>query len=171
VTLSSVNDVLNVVTYGLRWYEEPLDPLNYASHALLTQEYDGSVATGENLFSRQDVKNLLRHAGLRPDRDILQMDPALSYGLVEYLGMLEVLKAHGWSPRRCIPHGGHQFALNIAAGLGLGGNESYPEVFEPFGGFADSTCVESGFIRLPDAPGVGFEEKANLMDLFRSLFL
>jgi len=158
-------------SYGLRWYEEPLDPLNYASHALLTQEYDGSVATGENLFSHQDVRNLLRHAGLRPDRDILQMDPALSYGLVEYLGMLEVLKAHGWSPRRCIPHGGHQFALNIAAGLGLGGNESYPEVFEPFGGFADSTCVESGFIRLPDAPGVGFEEKANLMDLFRSLFL
>jgi D(-)-tartrate dehydratase len=158
-------------SYGLRWYEEPLDPLDYASHALLTREYDGSVATGENLFSHQDVTNLLRHAGLRPDRDILQMDPALSYGLVEYLRMLEVLKTHGWSSRRCIPHGGHQFALNIAAGLGLGGNESYPRVFEPFGGFADGTRVESGFIRLPDAPGVGFEEKANLMDLFRSLFL
>ena len=158
-------------SYGLRWYEEPLDPLDYASHAVLTREYDGSVATGENLFSHQDVRNLLRHGGLRPDRDILQMDPALSYGLVEYLRMLEVLKDHGWSPRRCIPHGGHQFALNIAAGLGLGGNESYPEVFEPFGGFADRTRLESGFIRLPDAPGVGFEEKANLMDLFRSLFL
>ena len=98
------------------------------------------------------------------------MDPALSYGLVEYLRMLEVLETHGWSPRRCIPHGGHQFALNIAAGLGLGGNESYPRVFEPFGGFADRTRVENSFIRLPDAPGVGFEEKSNLMDLFRSLF-
>jgi L-alanine-DL-glutamate epimerase-like enolase superfamily enzyme len=157
-------------TYGLRWYEEPLDPLDYASHAILTKKYPGSIATGENLFSNQDVRNLLRHGGLRPDRDILQMDPALSYGLVEYLRMLKVLRAYGWSPRQCIPHGGHQFALNIAAGLGLGGNESYPEVFEPFGGFADRTRVENSFVRLPDAPGVGFEEKANLMDLFRSLF-
>ena len=156
--------------YGLRWYEEPLDPLDYASHAVLARDYEGSIATGENLFSRQDVTNLLRHARLRPDRDILQMDPALSYGLVEYLRMLEVLKDLGWSHRQCIPHGGHQFALNIAAGLGLGGNESYPHVFAPFGGFADLTPIKDGFVNLPETPGVGFEEKSRLIDLFRSLF-
>jgi L-alanine-DL-glutamate epimerase-like enolase superfamily enzyme len=156
--------------YGLRWYEEPLDPLDYASHAVLARDYEGSIATGENLFSRQDVTNLLRHARLRPDRDILQMDPALSYGLVEYLRMLEVLKDLGWSHRQCIPHGGHQFALNIAAGLGLGGNESYPHVFAPFGGFADLTPIKDGFVNLPETPGVGFEEKSKLIDLFRSLF-
>ena len=118
----------------------------------------------------QDVRNLVRHGGLRPDRDILQMDPALSYGLVEYLRMLDVLKTHGWSFQRCIPHGGHQFALNIASGLGLGGNESYPKVFEPFGGFADGTPITNSSVTLPKAPGVGFEEKSKLMDLFRSLF-
>ena len=57
---------------------------------------------------------------------------------------LEMLKEHGWSPSRCIPHGGHQMSLNIAAGLGLGGNETYPDVFQPFGGFADLTPVEDG---------------------------
>jgi L-alanine-DL-glutamate epimerase-like enolase superfamily enzyme len=98
------------------------------------------------------------------------MDPVLSYGLVEYLRMLEVLSKMGWSRDRCIPHGGHQFALNIAAGLGLGGNESYPEVFAPFGGFADGTPVENGMIGLPDVPGVGFEAKSDLMDRIRSLF-
>jgi L-alanine-DL-glutamate epimerase-like enolase superfamily enzyme len=159
-----------LMPYGLRWYEEPLDPLDYASHAVLARDYGGNIATGENLFSRQDVRNLLRHGGLRPDRDILQMDPALSYGLVEYLRMLEVLNDLGWSHRQCIPHGGHQFALNIAAGLGLGGNESYPHVFAPFGGFADSTPVKDSFVTLPEAPGVGFEEKSGLIDLFRSLF-
>ncbi len=107
--------------YGLRWYEEPGDPLDYQLHADLATSYQGPIATGENLFSMQDMRNLLRHAGLRKDRDILQMDPALSYGLVEYLRMLEVLAGMGWSRDRCIPHGGHQFALNIAAGLGLGG--------------------------------------------------
>ena len=150
---------------GLFWYEEAVDPLDYALQAVLGEHYAHPLATGENLFSRQDVVNLLRYGGMRPDRDYLQMDPVLSYGLVEYLLMLEALKRHGWSPRRCIPHGGHQFALHIAAGLGLAGNESYPGIFAPFGGFADSTPVENGRIRLTECPGIGFEEKAALMDV------
>ena len=156
--------------YGLRWYEEPGDPLDYQLHADLAAQYPGPLATGENLFSMQDARNLLRHGGLRHDRDILQMDPVLSYGLVEYLRMMEVLEQMGWSRRQCIPHGGHQFALNIAAGLGLGGNESYPEVFAPFGGFADDTPVEEGMVKLPDLPGIGFEAKSDLMDLIHTLF-
>lgn len=154
---------------GLRWYEEPLDPLDYAMHAALAAEYDGPLATGENLFSMQDARNLIRHGGLRPDRDVLQFDPALSYGLVEYLRTQSMLEEHGWSARRCVPHGGHQFALNIAAGLGLGGNESYPHVFAPFGGFADDVPVQRGRVRLPDAPGIGFELKNELWKLLRAL--
>ena len=144
----------------LRWYEEPLDPLDYAAHAILAERYAPPLATGENLFSVHDARNLIRHGGLRPDRDVLQFDPALSYGLVEYLRTLDMLERHGWSPRRCVPHGGHQFALNIAVGLGLGGNESYPDVFAPFGGFADDCPVENSLVRLPDIPGIGFEAKS-----------
>ncbi|MBV9825390.1 MAG: mandelate racemase/muconate lactonizing enzyme family protein [Alphaproteobacteria bacterium] len=155
--------------YGLRWYEEPLDPLDYAAHAILAERYAPPIATGENLFSVHDARNLIRHGGLRPDRDILQFDPALSYGLVEYLRTLTMLAQHGWSPRRCVPHGGHQFALNIAVGLGLGGNESYPDVFAPFGGFADDCPVENGLVRLPDIPGIGFEAKAALYKVMRPL--
>jgi L-alanine-DL-glutamate epimerase-like enolase superfamily enzyme len=155
--------------YNLRWYEEPLDPLDYAAHALLAERYAPPLATGENLFSVHDARNLIRHGGLRPDRDVLQFDPALSYGLVEYLRTLDMLRQHGWSPRRCVPHGGHQFALNIAVGLGLGGNESYPDVFAPFGGFADDCPVEGGLVRLPDIPGIGFEAKAALYKVMRPL--
>ncbi|MFB4164668.1 hypothetical protein ACE1TI_12740 [Alteribacillus sp. JSM 102045] len=117
----------------------------------------------------QDARNLIRYAGLRKDRDILQFDCALSYGLVEYLRILEMLKEYDWSPRRCIPHGGHQLSLNIAAGLGLGGNESYPGVFPPFGGFSDGYAIEDGYVRLPDIPGVGFEAKSDLIQLLRSV--
>ncbi|MEO3474672.1 enolase C-terminal domain-like protein [Roseomonas sp. CAU 1739] len=155
--------------FKLRWYEEPLDPLDYATHATLAEHYGPPLATGENLFSMLDARNLIRHGGLRPDRDILQFDPALSYGLVEYLRTLEMLQLHGWSPRRCVPHGGHQFALNIAVGLGLGGNESYPEVFAPFGGFANDTPVVDGRIRMPDAPGIGFEHKNDLWAVLKDL--
>ena len=155
--------------YGLRWYEEPFDPLDYLPHAALAADYAGVLATGENLFSMQDARNLIRYGGLRADRDILQFDPALSYGLVEYLRTLAMLDAHGWSSRRCVPHGGHQFALNIAVGLGLGGNESYPDVFAPFGGFADGTPVENGRIRMPHVPGIGFEAKSALYEVMKPL--
>lgn len=155
---------------GLFWYEEAGDPLDYALQAELARNYQAPLATGENLFSHQDTANLLRYGGMRPQMDYLQMDPALSYGLVEYLRSLSVLKAHGWSPRRCIPHGGHQFALNIAAGLDLGGNESYPGVFQPFGGFADTTPIQGGYVEPTQCPGIGFEEKSKLMDLFHKLF-
>ncbi len=152
--------------YGLFWYEEAGDPLDYSLQAELASHYDGAMATGENLFSMQDARNLIRHGGMRPDRDWLQFDCALSYGLVEYLRTLDMLKEHGWSPARCIPHGGHQMSLAIAAGLGLGGNESYPDLFQPYGGFPDGVKVQDSFVTLPELPGIGFEGKA---DLFREM--
>ncbi|QEL65541.1 hypothetical protein OTERR_20650 [Oryzomicrobium terrae] len=148
--------------YDLFWYEEAGDPLDYALQAELANHYAGPMATGENLFSMQDARNLIRYGGMRPDRDWLQFDCALSYGLVEYLRTLDMLKDHGWSPSRCIPHGGHQMSLAIAAGLGLGGNESYPDLFQPFGGFPDGVKVEGGYVTLPELPGIGFEGKADL---------
>ena len=155
--------------YPLFWYEEAGDPLDYQLQAALAEFYPGPMATGENLFSHQDARNLIRYGGMRPDRDWLQFDCALSYGLCEYLRTLEVLETHGWSPRRCIPHGGHQMSLNIAAGLGLGGNESYPDLFQPYGGFPDGVKVESGFITMPDLPGIGFEGKSDLYAEMKAL--
>ncbi|HEY3120351.1 MAG TPA: mandelate racemase/muconate lactonizing enzyme family protein [Vicinamibacteria bacterium] len=155
--------------YPIFWYEEPGDPLDYALQAALAEDYPGSMATGENLFSHQDARNLLRYGGLRPDRDWLQFDCALSYGLCEYQRTLQVIRAAGWSVRRCIPHGGHQMSLNIAAGLGLGGNESYPDLFQPFGGFPDSVRVEQGYVTLPELPGIGFEGKIDLIRVMREL--
>ena len=155
--------------YPLFWYEEAGDPLDYQLQAALAEFYPGPMATGENLFSHQDARNLIRYGGMRPDRDWLQFDCALSYGLCEYLRTLEVLETHGWSPRRCIPHGGHQMSLNIAAGFGLGGNESYPDLFQPYGGFPDGVKVESGFITMPDLPGIGFEGKSDLYAEMKAL--
>jgi L-alanine-DL-glutamate epimerase-like enolase superfamily enzyme len=155
--------------YPLFWYEEAGDPLDFALQAALAEYYPGPMATGENLFSHQDARNLLRYGGMRPDRDWLQFDCALSYGLVEYERTLKVLETAGWSPRRCIPHGGHQMSLNIAAGLGLGGNESYPDLFQPYGGFPDSVKVTDGHITMPELPGIGFEGKSDLYAEMRAL--
>ena len=155
--------------YKLFWYEEPGDPLDYALQAALAEHYDPPLATGENLFSHQDARNLLRYGGMRPEKDYLQFDCALSYGLVEYMRTLDVMRELGWPTRRLIPHGGHQMSLNIAAGLHFGGNESYPGVFQPFGGFADGIAVQDSYVGLPSAPGIGIEEKSALYAVMRGL--
>ncbi len=45
--------------YGLRWFEEPCAPQDYAGFARLARRYAPPLATGENLFCLQDVENLL----------------------------------------------------------------------------------------------------------------
>ena len=155
--------------YGLFWYEEVGDPLDYALNATLSEHYANPIATGENLFSLQDARNLIRYGGMRPDRDYIQVDPALSYGLVEYVRIQNMLAQHGWSSRRCIPHGGHQFSLHIAAALKLGGNESYPGEFQPTGGFADDAVIQDSHVALGDHLGIGFEAKENFYSVLREL--
>src|ERR1700694_4100953 len=155
--------------YPLFWYEEVGDPLDFQLQAALAEFYPGPMATGENLFSHHDARNLIRHGGMRPDRDWLQFDCALSYGLCEYQRTLKVLADAGWSWSRCVPHGGHQMSLAVAAGLGLGGNESYPDVFQPYGGFPDGTRVENSIVTLPELPGIGFEGKSDLYSEMKAL--
>jgi L-alanine-DL-glutamate epimerase-like enolase superfamily enzyme len=143
--------------YGLGWFEEPVEPLEYRAHAVLCDSTDMPIATGENLFSVQDFRNLVRHGGMRPHKDWLQPDPSLCYGLTECLRILAMADRAGWSRRRCVPHGGHQLGLNMAAGLQLGGTESYPGVFKPYGGFADTIPVVDGYTCPHETPGIGIE--------------
>jgi L-alanine-DL-glutamate epimerase-like enolase superfamily enzyme len=148
--------------YGLGWFEEPVDPLDYRAHAVLCEATPMPVATGENLFSVPDFRNLVRHGGMRPNRDWLQPDPSLCYGLTEALRILDMAHAAGWARRRCVPHGGHQLGLNMAAGLQLGGTESYPGVFKPYGGFADGIPVADGYTSPHETPGIGIELRADM---------
>ncbi len=154
----------------LAWYEEPGDPLDYHLNAELIRNYGGAIATGENLFSHQDMNNLMRFGGMRTDKDWIQPDPTLCYGLTENLVMLDEAAKLGWSRRRFLPHGGHQIGLHMASGLQLGGTESYPGVFAPYGGFADDMLVVDGYATLPDdQPGIGMELKPKLMDEMRKV--
>src|SRR5436190_6426539 len=60
----------------LRWFEEPCDPLDFATLSEIASVYAEPLSTGENLFSTQDVENLVRFSGLRPERrDVIQIDP------------------------------------------------------------------------------------------------
>ncbi len=155
--------------YRLAWIEEPGHPLDFALHATLAARYDPPLATGENLFATDEVSNLLRYGGMRRDRDFIQVDIALAYGLVEYTRILALLAAHGWARNRCLPHAGHFLSLHAAAGLGLAGHESAPDPSLILGGFPDGIRVEHGRVRLDDRPGIGFERKPALAHRLASL--
>jgi L-alanine-DL-glutamate epimerase-like enolase superfamily enzyme len=155
--------------YKLRWFEEIGDPLDYELNRQIIEAYDGPVATGENLFSSADVTNLVRYGGMRPGRDVFQMDAGLSYGLTEYGRMLAVLETHGYDRSFAHPHGGHLINLHIAAGLELGGCEAYPGVFQPFGGYAPGCGIGGGEVCPTDAPGFGLEQKAGLLEVIARL--
>jgi L-alanine-DL-glutamate epimerase-like enolase superfamily enzyme len=155
--------------FRLRWFEEPTGPLDYASLAEVAAIYDAPIGTGENLFSTQDVENLVRFGGLRADRDIIQTDVPQSYGIVQFSRTLEAVKRRGWERKSFFPHGGNQMTLHIVGGFGLGGCEAYPGVFGIFAGFADDAHVENGFLKLPDRPGIGFEAQNALYAVMREL--
>jgi L-alanine-DL-glutamate epimerase-like enolase superfamily enzyme len=153
----------------LRWFEEPCDPVDYALMAEIAGFYQPPLATGENLFSTQDVVNLVRFGGLRPDRDIIQIDPPQCYGIVQFARTVAMLERYGWQRTSLFPHGGNQMSLHIAGGFGLGGAESYPGVFGAFGGFADDAVLDNGYLKLPDRPGIGFEAQNALYRIMREL--
>jgi D(-)-tartrate dehydratase len=155
--------------YKLRWFEELCDPLDFALFAELANIYEPPLATGENLFSTQDVENLVRFGGFRAGRDVIQVDPPQAYGICQYAKTMDMLSDRGWRRTSLFPHGGNQMSLAIAAGFGLGGAESYPGVFGDFGGFADDAIIENGTISLSDRPGVGFEGQARLYRIMREL--
>ena len=155
--------------FKLRWFEEPTDPHDYALMAELAARYAPPLATGENLYSTQDVVNLARFGGWRAGRDLIQVDPPQAYGIAQYARTLAALEPLGFRRTAFWPHGGNQMSLHVAAGFGLGGCESYPGVFGAFGGFADDAQIEDGMIGLPDRPGIGFEAQGALCGIMRGV--
>jgi L-alanine-DL-glutamate epimerase-like enolase superfamily enzyme len=161
---------LNAISaYGLAWIEEPVGPLDYAGLARFAQVYPGVIATGENLFSAADARNLLLYGGLRAGHDRIQVDMLLSYGLPEYRCVLDMYLREGWTRAAFWPHAGHLFAAHVVAGFGLGSHEAAPDATRLYGGFWDGTRIEDGHLRIPDIPGVGYEAKQNLYAVLREL--
>jgi len=136
-------------------YAKPTDTFDFEGLKIVSGSYHRVLATGEDFLARGEANNLILDGGLRSAQDALQMDSAVSYGFTENQEILADPTRHGWALERCVPHGGHQFNLVTAAGRGLGGSESYPRLFEPFGCFADAYKVGSVYVDLLSVPGIG----------------
>ena len=155
--------------HGLWWFEDVCGPLDFDTLAAVTAMYPGRIAAGEALFSSDEARLLDRHGGLRREQDMLLFDPVHCYGLTGFLEIVDVLEVRGWPRSAFWPHGGHMFTLHVVSALGLGGAEVNPFCFEPFGGLHDGAGVNDGRVAPADAPGIGWERKADAWRLFDSL--
>ena len=155
--------------FGLWWFEDICDPLDFETQASVVANYPGRVAAGEALFSLAEAKLLNLHGGLRCERDILEFDPVHCYGLPGFVQIVDHLTARGWPRSSFWPHGGHLFCLHLVSALGLGGAEANPFSFQPLCGLVDGAEVVDGFIGLPQVPGIGFELRSAADRVFRSL--
>jgi L-alanine-DL-glutamate epimerase-like enolase superfamily enzyme len=155
--------------YNLKWFEEPTDPAGFEMLNEFIGVYGAAVGTGENLFSTQDVENLVTFGGMRAGTDFIQTDVPQSYGIVQFARTLAMLERRGWSRSSIFPHGGNQMTLQLVGGFGLGGCEAYPGVFGIFAGFADDANVQNGLLKLPDRPGIGFEAQNTLYAVMKAL--
>ncbi len=165
MTLDEARAFLGIIAdLPIAWVEEPVDPLDYDAHRALAAEFAVPLGTGENLFSAADARNLLRHGGLRPDRDVLQFDIGLGHGLVEYLRIVAEAEEAGWTREHFVPHVGYRFALQVAAGLGLGRHE-----VGPFQRVAYRPAMMGAGASPGEAPGIGWEADPVFADLFAAL--
>jgi D(-)-tartrate dehydratase len=155
--------------YNLAWVEEPVEPQDYALYAKVCAASATPIATGENVFSFADARNLFRYAALRPDRDVLQFDISLAYGISEYVRILDLAHAAGFERARFAPHAGHLLSLNAVAGLALGYHETALDPHSLFGGYPEGATVDAGVVQMTDAPGVGIEQHPRLDKVFSGL--
>ena len=152
--------------YPIAWYEEPVRPLDLHALRILVDEYDGPIATGENLFSEEEVELLLRFGGLRPGHDMVQVDAGLAGGITGFGRVLKVAEDIGWDISGFVPHGGHLANLAVASGRRLGGAEAYPGLFRPIAGFGSAT-VRQGRVSPSTTPGLGVEGHPELLAAFQ----
>ena len=155
-----------VAPFNLAWIEEPAPPLDYKLLAHYAGLTPAPLATGENLFSFDEARNLLRYGGLWPDRDFIQIDPLLAYGVGEYVRIVELFESGpegpSWRRSAFMPHAGHLFAAHCVAALNLRMAEVAPDPGLPYGGLWSGVHATDGTITVPELPGVGFEAKPNL---------
>ncbi len=95
---------------------------------------------------------------------MLQFDISLSYGIVEYLRILDDLSEHGWQRDRCAPHAGHLLAMNAVAGLGLGLAEVAMDTSTLFGKLTAGVPVQRRRRRrYRTRRGLDFEQVASVL--------
>ena len=146
--------------YDPHFIEEPFGPDDIANHARLAGLTPVPVATGEIEAGRWRFKELLDQGGAA----ILQTDACVCGGITEFRRIAALAAAYGVT---LYPHWFHDLHVHLVAATP---NARYVEFFPDdtvlnFRRLLDAQLVcESGTLRLPTRPGLGFDFDAGRLD-------
>ncbi len=128
---------------GCFWYEEPLPPHDMDGYAVLARELDIRIATGENLYTRYQFKELIERRGA----DVVQPDNRRAGGVTEWMEIAAIADAFGL---QVASHGGGSTNLNMLCAMP---NAIYMETSGPQRNMVNSE------VPAPEAPGMSSEPR------------
>jgi L-alanine-DL-glutamate epimerase-like enolase superfamily enzyme len=128
---------------GCFWYEEPLPPRDMEGYALLAEELDIRIATGENLYAKYEFKDLIERRGA----DVVQPDNRRAGGVTEWMEIAAIADAFGL---QVASHGGGTTNMNMLCAMP---NALYMETSGPQRNMVNSE------IPAPEEPGMGSEPR------------
>ncbi len=135
--------------YDLTWLEEPIPPDDVAGHARVVAEGGLPIATGENLRTLWDFKQLIATGGVTyPEPDVTNCG-----GVTSFMKIAHLAEAFGLP---VTSHGAHDITVQLLAAVP---NRSYLEA-HGFGlerYIAEPLRIEGGFALAPERPGHGVD--------------
>jgi L-alanine-DL-glutamate epimerase-like enolase superfamily enzyme len=133
--------------FGLVWVEEPTIPDDVAGHARIVREGGMPIATGENLHTLYEFKQMIAAGGVTfPEPDVTNCG-----GVTVFMKIAHLAEAYNLP---LTSHGAHDVTVHLLAAIP---NASYLEAhgfgLERF--IAEPLRIEDGFAVAPERPGHG----------------
>jgi L-alanine-DL-glutamate epimerase-like enolase superfamily enzyme len=140
-----------VEKYNIYWFEEPVEPDDFAGSAEVKQALDIPIVAGENEFTRWGCRELIQ-AG---SADILNLDTVIAGGITEYRKIAAMASAYHIP---VAPHGNPFMAVHLLASTpNTLIMETYPEVESRYNLALPLFPVKDGYITAPEKPGLGID--------------
>ncbi|MBM3957611.1 MAG: mandelate racemase/muconate lactonizing enzyme family protein, partial [Gemmatimonadetes bacterium] len=152
-----------VERYDLFWFEEPVEPDDYAGMREITRSTSVPIAAGENEYTRYGFRDLVDRRAI----DILQPDALIVGGITEFMKVAALAQAHDLD---VAPHGSQEVHVHLVAAISNGLIlEYYRDSVDPMQGriFTEPLLIEDGRVRAPDRPGLGIELNRDALAPYR----
>jgi len=147
--------------YNIYWFEEPVEPDDFAGSAEVKQALDIPIVAGENEFTRWGCRELIQ-AG---SADILNLDTVIAGGITEYRKIAAMASAYHIP---VAPHGNPFMAVHLLASTpNTLIMETYPEVESRYNLALPLFPVKDGYITAPDKPGLGIDPDPEVVKKYR----
>lgn len=150
-----------VEKYNIFWFEEPVEPDDYAGSAEVKNALDIPIATGENEFTRWGCRELIQ-AGAA---DVLNLDTVIAGGITEYRKIAALASAFHIP---VAPHGNPFMAVHLLASTSNSLiMETYPGVESRYNPALPLFPVKDGYVTAPDKPGLGIDPDPEIIRKYR----